>query len=771
MRADTQWPTRGTSEESSSSRRTVLSIVVPTRNEAANVAQLVSRISVALDDFEDDWEIVFVDDSDDSTPAVIASLAEAGRPVRIVHREPGERSGGLSGAVLEGFAASDAAVLVVMDADLQHPPELLPQLVAPILAEDADVVVATRYAGTGTAGGLDGVGRRVISSGSRRVVQLVLPRSRAATDPLGGFFALRRDVVDGVGLQPDGFKILLEILTRGRWRRLDEVPYDFAAREGGESKAGIREGVRFAGHLASLVAPEPLGTAPGRLARVGRVVTSAPVRIALAVALTVAAYWYSLGSLVSAWNPSDARTVAGTVPFIAAVLVLARSRPRPDEPGIHDRQVDYLLGIAALGMATFMLVILPRRMDVAFWVDRVDMLALPIFVAGVVAVLFGTRAMWRVRWPLVFAFLAWPAITAAAAARLSEPLRSSSLDATRTLSHAFGLPRVTLTASTTTTMVLLALIAGLALVIWVGPGLSRAIVWLGSIAVVAWCANVVRLVVVHTLGASGRTGLARSVSGSIGFFVTTGLVVGVGGWILLAGTRRDRATPRTYAEHRSPAVLRPGLAIGLVSVVAVATGVVTSGYGRFEAVVGPLGNAKVQPLGTEPISVPGFVAVAHRGPGSRSTSERRRFGFERVDAPEGAAPFVVDAFPVTDPGDSAASSLRGVYPLGGAVLLSSRSVGLGDGRHGDLVEFRQEGRSWKALSWVWPVRGAEEPYERIVISGRELQSATASLSAPSVDAAGPDAGDARSLRALATSIVRTELEGTPSDVDRAEGRR
>jgi glycosyltransferase involved in cell wall biosynthesis len=232
-----------------------VTVIVPTRNESANVGPLVARVKAAMVTTDWRWEVLFVDDSDDDTPNAVAILGQAGEPVRLSWRPPAERSGGLSGAVIAGFAAARGDVFVVIDGDLQHPPELLPALLARLADSSADVVVATRYAGDGAGtAGLAGGYRRLVSTGGRRAVHLMFGRARSVSDPLGGFFCVRRSVVEHANLRPEGFKILLEILVRGRWTAVAEVPYRFAARATGESKAGWREGVRFARHVARLKA-------------------------------------------------------------------------------------------------------------------------------------------------------------------------------------------------------------------------------------------------------------------------------------------------------------------------------------------------------------------------------------------------------------------------------------------------------------------------------------------------------------------------------------
>jgi len=144
-----------------------------------------------------------------------------------------------------------------MDADLQHPPEVLPELVAAVLDEGADVSVASRYcrgSAVDATDGLDGRWRRLVSRACRWPVWLTRPRLRQVRDPLGGFFALRRDVLEDAQLRPAGFKILLEVLGRGRWEHVREVPYRFAPREAGSSKAEFRQGLVFLRQVGRLAA-------------------------------------------------------------------------------------------------------------------------------------------------------------------------------------------------------------------------------------------------------------------------------------------------------------------------------------------------------------------------------------------------------------------------------------------------------------------------------------------------------------------------------------
>ncbi|MFC7926444.1 glycosyltransferase [Microbacterium laevaniformans] len=226
-----------------------LSVIVPTFNEGGNVAELVRRIGAALHDV--DFEVVFVDDSTDDTPATIQAVAAATEfPVRLIHRD--EPEGGLSGAVLEGFRNAQARWCLVMDGDLQHPPEDIPRMLDRAALGDVDIVVASRYVAGGTAGGLAGATRTAVSRTSTLLTKAMFPRKlHGCTDPMTGFFLVDRDTVDLDDLRPRGFKILLEILAR-RQMRIGEIPFAFATRFAGESKATFSQGMRFLTQLAML---------------------------------------------------------------------------------------------------------------------------------------------------------------------------------------------------------------------------------------------------------------------------------------------------------------------------------------------------------------------------------------------------------------------------------------------------------------------------------------------------------------------------------------
>jgi dolichol-phosphate mannosyltransferase len=232
-----------------------VTIVVPTYNERGRINSLLERLFAACDGQGVAADVVIVDDNSADGTGEIADEWARRRAVRVIHRA-GKL--GLGSAVLEGLALARTDIVGVMDADLSHPPELLPDLYRTITSGGLDVVVASRYVhGGGTS---RWPLRRAILS--RIACALARPLT-PVRDATSGFFMLRRDILAGFRTSVRGFKIGLEILVRSRPRRLAEVPYVFVNRIDGSSKMNLSEAVGFAGQLCRLY----LGTLMGAFRR------------------------------------------------------------------------------------------------------------------------------------------------------------------------------------------------------------------------------------------------------------------------------------------------------------------------------------------------------------------------------------------------------------------------------------------------------------------------------------------------------------------------
>ncbi|MEV4972531.1 glycosyltransferase family 2 protein [Streptomyces scopuliridis] len=234
-----------------------VTVIIPTYNESGNVRELLRQLTDAVP-ARLPCEVLFVDDSTDDTPEVIASAAQdCPFPVSVIHREKPE--GGLGGAVVEGLKAAGSDWIVVMDADLQHPPALVPDLVAAGERTSADLVVASRYIDGGSRAGLAGGYRVAVSRAATWLTKGIFPAGlRGISDPMSGFFAIRRSAVTPEALRPLGYKILLELAVRCRPEQPAEVPFVFRDRFAGASKSTAKEGLRFLRHLVELRTAAPL---------------------------------------------------------------------------------------------------------------------------------------------------------------------------------------------------------------------------------------------------------------------------------------------------------------------------------------------------------------------------------------------------------------------------------------------------------------------------------------------------------------------------------
>lgn len=293
-----------------------ISVVLPTFNEAANVRRVVGLLRETLEPLGD-WEILVVDDdSPDLTWRIVEEIGAEDPRVRCFRRVDRR---GLASAIVDGLTVARGERRVVMDADLQHDPGLVPRLAAAL--DDADIAVASRYMEGGSVGEW-GALRRWISRGSTRLSRLLL--GIRSSDPMSGFFAIRREAFQQAAgsLQPRGYKALMELLYRLPGARIAELPLRFGLREAGESKLGggvaldfllaiveLRTGRALSQRFLGYCAVGATGVAVQLLAFAGfdRVLG---VEAALALAILTAMVWnFTLNNL---WTFRDRRLRGAT---------------------------------------------------------------------------------------------------------------------------------------------------------------------------------------------------------------------------------------------------------------------------------------------------------------------------------------------------------------------------------------------------------------------------------------------------------------------------
>ena len=227
--------------------QTTASILLPTYCEAENIVSVIEQCQDALKDYV--YEIIVIDDnSPDGTWRIAEETFLEDERVQVIRRTD---ESGLATAVVCGFNAATHDIAVVMDADLQHPPGRLPEILD-AFSEETDLVIGSRYAAGGCIEDWP-LYRHIVSRGATLLSKLAVPSARGVSDPMSGYFAVRRRAVIGAELDPMGYKILLEVLARGDIDTVDRVGIEFQERERGESKLTSRQYRRFLDHLGSLV--------------------------------------------------------------------------------------------------------------------------------------------------------------------------------------------------------------------------------------------------------------------------------------------------------------------------------------------------------------------------------------------------------------------------------------------------------------------------------------------------------------------------------------
>jgi len=221
-----------------------LALVVPTYNERDRLSELVRVIFEVYRSAGVDGELVIVDDNSPDGTGRLADQLALQFPIRVIHRQ-GKL--GLGTAVIDGFNASDAEYVGVIDADLSHPPELVPRMLRAIQEAHADIVIGSRYIPGGGTKNWE-LSRVLMSKFACLLARGLTP----VKDVTSGFFLIRRELARGVTISAGGFKICLELLIRSAPARVIEVPYVFTGRTAGKSKMNLAEAMGYLKQLRDL---------------------------------------------------------------------------------------------------------------------------------------------------------------------------------------------------------------------------------------------------------------------------------------------------------------------------------------------------------------------------------------------------------------------------------------------------------------------------------------------------------------------------------------
>ena len=358
----------------------MISVVIPTYNEATVVEETLRRAAAALRASGEDFELIVVDDaSADGTADKVVSLTGE-LSVRVIRRP---RRLGLATAVLHGWKAAKGDVLGVLDADLQHPPETLTALAA-VIHQGADLAIASRHvAGGGTSDWT--WARRMISRIATHMAATVLPLKLAPVgDPMSGMFMVRADALQGAELSPLGYKILLEVIARAHYEKLVEVPYIFQERGRGASKLGPRQYLEYLQHLARLAirTGQLLGWIRyGLVALIG-----ALIDISLFVSLVKNQAWPPAAALPVAIETALLWNFLGGEVFTFRSLAM-----RPFRPGVGRRLGRYERICFAGALLNFLVTLLLMTRGV----DILEAAAAGVASGGALNFLLNVPAIWR----------------------------------------------------------------------------------------------------------------------------------------------------------------------------------------------------------------------------------------------------------------------------------------------------------------------------------------------------------------------------------------
>ena len=517
-----------------------------------------------------------------------------------------------------------------------------------------------------------------------------------------------------------------------------------------------------------------------------------PIRAAVIVVLVLLAYNYSLLTLARGLTLQTPLAYLALVPLIALGLAAARLRLGPPEVQIHDRDLDWIVGLTLLAVTAAILVLVPQPETTAFWLARIDLLTLPIFVAGMVALLFGVRRMWALRFPILFLLLAWPVPFSLLLSATAEGFTQFTASAVHLIialipvarpvvgdetlllvgsgSGTFGVS-IGSACSGVNSFVGFVLMGAATLYLVHGP-IIRRLAWLAVGLAIIMGLNLMRILAIlvagSMLGQEAALDILHPVAGLLVFNV------GVLGMVTLVPRfgLRFASAPARLAQAGVPArpVQRARFATVVAIGIAAVLALVNAAYVRYESISSGVADARLAAFDIRTSHVPGWdarfvanVPEARQYFGETATWERVAYLPTQNAAVTSSRTVYLDVLTTDDAGTFAAYGIEACYTFHGFHIASVSQVDVGAAVTAQVIDYTnpETNVDWSALWWEWPYAADDGStrYERVVIFMADgPQARFAGLN--DVEVATQDARFVRTDRFLATlarEIVQAQL--------------
>ena len=531
-------------------------------------------------------------------------------------------------------------------------------------------------------------------------------------------------------------------------------------------------------------------------------------KVVALVVVVVVAYHYSLSSLVQTIGLDTPLAYVGLVPLIAAGLAWLSRKPKAAEPAIHDRQLDYIIGLPLVAAAVIAALVLPGRMGDMYWVNRVDLLFLPLFVAGATTLLFGVRVAWRQKVAIGYLFLGWPwlytsillgtlgGFTSLTVKALNASLRvvhvaqasPGSTGLYQVVHNGTAFPISVVTACSGVDGVVGFFLIGVALAAVVSGSWMRKVLWLATGLVLLWVTNLLRLLLIFWTGekegAHIALGILHPVAGLVMFCIGVALM---GLLMKPFGLNRVIGAPSTATASRAAsAAPRVFAVMAILLVSALVLSVTNSNLRSFNLVAGATGQPKLGSFLADPADPVGWTASFD----TEYTLNKPLFGedsrwFRYLYLPTSPGlSGLHSSLPVTadiiDAGSLSGFEAYGVtacYSFHGYTLKDVATVNLGDGVQGQALSYSgaTSGQNWSIVYWIVPVAtGSGTRYERVILYLQNTPEGTVSMSpatpgtaqlAASLKGVEPDQARLLTNQAFLVAFARQVIAGQVHEED------